>query len=530
VDNLTHHLLRQTFLRNPDGEALVERDRRLSYADLETQTDRLAHAMVDAGLDGRERVGIFLPKNVEQVLAMIATSKAGGAFVPINDLLFPEQVGHIINDCRPAAIVTTRDRLARLEPILAESPWVKFVVLVEGGPTPGWTGPVVELPKALADSTNPGPPPERCISQDLAAILYTSGSTGRPKGVMLTHANLMAGSEIVSTYLKITDEDRILSVLPFSFDYGLNQLLTGLHKGATVILLSWRFPGDVVKAILEERATGLAGVPPFWTVFSQPSSPVHKQPLPSLRYITNSGGAVPRPLQDALRKALPTTDIVLMYGLTEAFRSTYLPPEELDRRPGSMGKAIPDTEIYVVNEQGGLCGPGEPGELVHRGPTVSLGYWDQPEATAKVLKPNPLAPSVVSQPELVCYSGDIVKMDEDGFLYFLGRRDATIKCAGYRISPNEVEEILISTGHVREAAAVGIPDEVMGQAVMAVVVAHDDQTVDVSALLGESSLKMPRYMVPRRVEVVDSLPKTAHGKIDYPTLRKRALETSDRNR
>jgi len=337
---------------------------------------------------------------------------------------------------------------------------------------------------------------------------------------MLSHANLLAGARIVSTYLKITESDRILSVLPFSFDYGLNQLLTGLAQAATVILLSFRFPGEVVNAIRNEQATGLAGVPSFWTLLSQPGSPVHRQPLPSLRYITNSGGAVPRPLYDALRKALPTTEIYLMYGLTEAFRSTYLPPEEADRRPGSMGKAIPDTEIYVVNERGGMCQPGEPGELVHRGPTVSLGYWGLPEATAKVLRPNPLALPQVGNAEPVCYSGDIVKMDEDGFLYFIGRRDATIKCAGHRISPTEVEEILIGTQRVREAAAIGIPDELMGQAVLAVVVARDGQPIDVDALLADCALKMPRYMIPRRVEVVTSLPKTAHGKIDYPFLRR----------
>jgi acyl-CoA synthetase (AMP-forming)/AMP-acid ligase II len=339
---------------------------------------------------------------------------------------------------------------------------------------------------------------------------------------MLSHANLVAGSRIVSTYLEIGESERILSVLPFSFDYGLNQLLTSIEHGATLVLLSFRFPDEVVQAILKERVTGLAGVPPFWSVFTQPRSSVYRQSLPTLRYITNSGGAVPTKLHEALRRALPTSDIYLMYGLTEAFRSTYLPPGEIDRRQGSMGKAIPDTEIYVVNDRGEPCKPGEIGELVHRGPTVSLGYWNQPESTAAVLRPDPLALPEVGPSELVCYSGDLVSIDEDGYLYFVGRRDATIKCSGFRISPTEIEEVLVSSGRIREAAAVGIPDDLMGQAVVAIVVPHDGERVDRNDLIGFCSEKMPRYMVPKRIEIVSSLPKTAHGKIDYPNLRANA--------
>ncbi len=521
MDHLTHHLLRASAQRDPDRIALVQGDRRLTYAGLEQATDRLAHALIAAGVERLDRVAVFLEKNVEETIALLSASKAGGVFVPINHLLFPEQVEHILRDCTPKVLVTSRARLASLREVVARVPGLRSVVVTDG---PGDAVPPIELLDLtrVLDPAGPapgGPPRIASISPDLAAVLYTSGSTGKPKGVMLSHANLLAGSRIVSTYLEITENDRILSVLPFSFDYGLNQLLTGLERRATVILLTFRFPGEVVNAIRDEQATGLAGVPSFWTVLSQPGSPVHRQPLPSLRYITNSGGAVPRPLYDALRKALPTTRIFLMYGLTEAFRSTYLPPEESDRRPGSMGKAIPDTEIYVVDEHGKLCRPGEPGELVHRGPTVSLGYWGLPEATARVLRPNPLALPSIGQAETVCYSGDVVKMDEDGFLYFIGRRDATIKCAGHRISPTEVEEILIGTGRVREAAAIGVPDALMGQAVFAVVVAKDGEPLDADAMLGEIASKMPRYMIPRRIEIVPSLPKTPHGKIDYPALR-----------
>jgi acyl-CoA ligase (AMP-forming) (exosortase A-associated) len=527
---LTHDLLRESAQRSPDAEALVHGERRLSYGRVEELTSRLAQRLCRAGLRRMDRVAIYLEKSVEQTLGILAASKAGGVFVPVNHLLFPEQIGHILRDCAPRALITTSARHEQLEPILAETACVEFVITVDGtaerrgvAQTHAWDEILVQ--------ENPTAPAARCISKDLAAILYTSGSTGRPKGVMLSHANLVAGSRIVSSYLGIGARDRILSVVPFSFDYGLNQLLTGLQHGAAVVLLNFRFPDDVVQALLGERVTGLAGVPSFWCLLAQPSSTIHRHAFPDLRYITNTGGKVPRAVVETLRRALPRTDIVLMYGLTEAFRSTYLPPAELERRPDSMGRAIPDTEIFVVGDDGRPCEPGQIGELVHRGPTVSLGYWRNPEATRKVLRPNPFQPAEIAEPELVCYSGDLVKMDEDGFLYFCGRRDATIKCAGYRISPTEIEEVALSTRRVREAAAVGLPDEVLGQAILVYVVPHDGERLDEAELLELYAAKVPRYMVPRRIEFTRDLPKTAHGKIDYQSLRARASaeETSSRD-
>jgi acyl-CoA synthetase (AMP-forming)/AMP-acid ligase II len=281
------------------------------------------------------------------------------------------------------------------------------------------------------------------------------------------------------------------------------------------------FAREIVQALRDERITGLAGVPTVWTLLAQPSSGLAREPLPGLRYITNTGGAMPQTALATLREALPTTKIYLMYGLTEAFRSTYLPPEELDRRPTSMGKAIPDTEVLVVDDEGRPCGPGKVGELVHRGPTVSLGYWGHPELTDSVLRPNPLAPPEAADAEKVCYSGDLVTKDEEGFLYFVGRRDAMIKSSGFRISPTEVEAILLETGQLRLAAVIGVPDEVLGQKIKAFVVARDGQVVDLDGLLAFCTERMPRYMVPQLVEVLDDLPKTSSGKVDYPALRGR---------
>jgi acyl-CoA ligase (AMP-forming) (exosortase A-associated) len=519
MDFLIHHMLHSSAKRAAEKEALVQGDRRLNYGELARQTTALAAGLRCAGIARGDRVGIYLEASVEQVLSIFAISEAGGVFVPINAQLFPEQVAHIIRDCGMKALITKASKLAPLTGLLAHITSLEFIV-VTGDETPvGVLLPVHRLEDLCAVSM-PANRGEQSISKDLAAILYTSGSTGKPKGVMLSHANVIAGSSIVSTYLEITAAERILAVLPFSFDAGLNQVMTAFQQGATAILINFVFARDIVQVLLKERITGLAGVPTLWSLLAQSNSTLQKQPLPDLRYITNTGGAMPQAVLTVLRKAVPTTKIFLMYGLTEAFRSTYLSPSELDRRPTSMGKAIPDTEILVINESGRLCKPGEVGELVHRGPTVSMGYWGRPEDTNRALRPNPLIPPELGDCERVCYSGDLVKLDEDGFLYFVGRRDTMIKSSGFRISPTEVEEALFQSGQLRQAAVIGIPDETLGQYIKAFVVPRDG-SVEPGELIAYCGERVPRYMVPKTIEVLDELPKTSSGKVDYPALRRR---------
>jgi acyl-CoA synthetase (AMP-forming)/AMP-acid ligase II len=354
------------------------------------------------------------------------------------------------------------------------------------------------------------------IGEDLAAILYTSGSTGSPKGVMLSHRNLLAGARIVRTYLGITATDRILSLLPFSFDYGLNQLLTAVEQGATTIISTFRLGDDIVRDLRDHAITGLAGVPTVWAILTRAAPLLAKTPLPQLRYITNSGGRVPQETVKALRDRLPDTKIYLMYGLTEAFRSTFLPPEEIDNRPTSIGKAIPECEIFIVTDKGQRAKPGEPGILVHRGPTVSLGYWNRPEDTAKVLRPHPFIPAALGG-ETVCYSGDLAVEDEDGFFSFVARNDAMIKSSGYRISPTEVEESLMSTGLFQQVAVIGLPDPFAGEKVHAVATAANEN-IDVSAALRKAAETLAPFMIPRAIELVDRLPVTANGKVDYRAL------------
>ncbi len=520
MDFIIWHLVRESAGRTPEKEALVHGEERLSYQQVARLTAGFATSLRERNVTRGDRVGIYLDASIPQVISMFGISQAGGVYVPINFLLHPSQVMHIARDCGMKALITTPAKLAALADIIPQIPTLEFVVLVGAGEVPG-----KEIHGYRYDEFTAAEPPvvwsERTIEKDLAAILYTSGSTGKPKGVMLSHANIVAGSRIVSTYLGITENERILAVLPFSFDAGMNQLMTAFEKGGTLVLINFVFAREIVRTLLEERITGLAGVPTLWSLLSQPNSTLDKQPLPDLRYITNTGGAMPQAVLKALRRALSTTKIFLMYGLTEAFRSTYLPPEELDRRPTSMGKAITDTEILVLNEQGQLCMPGEVGELVHRGPTVSLGYWNRPEDTARVLRPNPLLPPEMGDCERVCYSGDLVKMDEEGFLYFIGRRDTMIKSSGIRISPTEVEEVLFHTGKISGAAVIGVPDDLLGQTLKAFVVPREGESINEDALLTICAEKMPRYMVPKAVEILNELPKTSSGKVDYPALRRR---------
>ncbi len=519
MDFLIHHMLRTSTCRFPEKEALVHGDKRLTYREVRGRVTNLAQGLREGGVARGDRVGIYLEASVPQVLSIFAVSQAGGVFVPINSLLFPDQVAYIARDCRMKALVTTSAKLQSIAEVIQEIPSLEFVIVV-GDKRADVSLPALSFAE-LSERAAPQAMPEVGIEKDLAAIMYTSGSTGKPKGVMLSHEQVMAGSSIVSTYLGITDAERILAVLPFSFDAGLNQLMTAFQQGATLVLMTFTFAREIVQMLLKERVTGLAGVPTLWSLLVQPNSTMKKHDFPDLRYITNTGGRMPQTVLAELRETLPSTKIFLMYGLTEAFRSTYLPPEELDRRPTSMGKAIPNTEILVVNDKGEPCKPGEVGELVHRGPTVSMGYWGQPELTARVLRPHPFSPPEVDNGEKVCYSGDLVQMDDDGFLYFVGRRDNMIKSSGFRVSPSEVEEALFQSGKLREAAVIGIPDEALGQAIKAFVVPRDGEAVDADGLIEFCSERIPRYMVPKVIEFSDGLPKTPSGKVDYPALRRR---------
>jgi acyl-CoA ligase (AMP-forming) (exosortase A-associated) len=514
MTDLIHDLIFQSEQTSPDAEALVYGAQRLSYRALAALVRAAANAFLRCGLQRGERVAVYMEKNVENVAAMFGASLAGGVFVPVNPLLKAGQVAYILADCNVRVLVTSADRLRVLAPDLAQCPDLRTVIA--SGSSELATVPDVHLVAwEAALDVPPAAAPARAIDADMAAILYTSGSTGKPKGVVLSHRNMVAGARSVASYLGNTAQDRLLAVLPLSFDYGLSQLTTAFSVGACAVLINHLFPRDVLNAVVAERITGLAAVPPLWIQIAALDWPADC----TLRYITNSGGAMQRPTLDTLRAALPNAKPYLMYGLTEAFRSTYLPPDELERRPDSMGKAIPNAEVMVLRPDGSECEAGEPGELVHRGALVSMGYWNDPARTAERFRPLPARHSGLPLPELAVWSGDTVRRDEEGFLYFVSRSDEMIKTSGYRVSPTEVEEVIYAQEQIAEAAAIGVAHPALGQAIVVVAAAREGIAMTAAELLASCKRRLPAYMLPQKIVMVEgALPRNPNGKIDRKLL------------
>jgi acyl-CoA ligase (AMP-forming) (exosortase A-associated) len=532
--NLLADLVHVAADRNPEAAALAHGSQHLAYGALQTLVQAVAHGLLTLGLQRGERVAVYLEKRPEMVATCFGSAAAGTVFVPLNPLLKPEQVGYILRDCGVRLLVTSPDRLALLWPVLAQCPALRHVVVTAGeasvAPTPAWTTTLwsdfIAAPARRA---------HRVIDTDMLAILYTSGSTGRPKGVVLSHRNMVAGAKSVASYLGNHAGDTLLAALPLSFDAGFSQLTTAFHAGARVVLLNYLLPRDVLKAMEREQVTGLTAVPPLYIQLTGLEWPAAIDAR--LRYFANTGGRMPRETLMALRQRAPSAQPFLMYGLTEAFRSTYLPPEEVDRRPDSIGKAIPNAEILVLREDGSECAPDEPGELVHRGALVGLGYWGDAEKTAERYKPLP--PGVGGRPsseegglmlpEIAVYSGDTVRRDAEGFLYFIGRRDEMMKTSGYRVSPTEVEEVLYATKLVGECVAFGVDHATLGHAIQVIATAPDgSDQLAVDKLLADCKRLMPAYMVPHGVwAMAGPLPRNPNGKIDRKLLATRWVEQRD---
>ncbi|MDF2177315.1 acyl-CoA ligase (AMP-forming), exosortase A system-associated [Aliiglaciecola sp. CAU 1673] len=516
-----HQLVTERLALHRDRCAIKVKNQALSYAELATRLQQFAGGLGQLGLTRHDRIGVFLPKLTETVVAFLGASAASGVFVPINPVLKPIQVQHILTDCDVKILVTSSDRLKLLEPILADCPALIHIILVDKVPGQ-WLG--QQALHLFADVSGPAPKKGPVTEYDMAAILYTSGSTGKPKGVVLSHRNLVVSAQSVAEYLENDADDVLLALLPLSFDYGLSQLSTAFLTGATVVLMDYLLPGDVVKAVDKHNVTGLAAVPPLWQQLMKLQWPVEIGG--KLRYFTNSGGAMPSTTLAQLRQAFPNAKPYLMYGLTEAFRSTYLPPALVDERPGSMGKAIPNAEIMVVREDGSECAPDEPGELVHRGPHVSLGYWNAPEKTAERFKPVPRHVSGLMLTEMAVWSGDTVKKDADGFLYFVGRKDEMIKTSGYRVSPAEVEEACYAGAEeIAEIIATGVPDAELGQAIVVYLALKPGIEPDKQALLNKCKKLLPNFMHPKWMEILESLPRNPNGKVDRALLGRLAKET-----
>ncbi|WP_233222222.1 acyl-CoA ligase (AMP-forming), exosortase A system-associated [Allosphingosinicella deserti] len=480
----------------PTAPALLTREGVLSYAELEEAVARLAGALRARELVPGSRVASWLPKSRMTSLLPLACARAGLVNVPINPLLKRTQVAHILADSGANLLISGKARLATLAqadlpcPALAEEEGAALLASEE------------RLDPSSADP------------DDLAALLYTSGSTGRPKGVMLSHANLWLGAISVASYLGLTPEDRVLGVLPLSFDYGQNQLLSTWAAGAAVVPIEYLAAKDVIRAIEAHHITTLAGVPPLWVQLVEAAWP----PLAalSLRRLTNSGGRVPVSIVRRLRELFPAAEIHLMYGLTEAFRSTTLDPALLDDHPDSIGAAIPFAEVLAIRPDGRVAEPGEEGELVHAGPLVAKGYWSDPERTAERFRP---APAESRHGGIAVWSGDRVRTDADGLLYFVGREDAMIKTSGNRVSPTEVEEAAVASGLVAEAVALGYPDHRLGEAIALIVRGHGPD----EALRAFLRRELPNFMQPSAILWREELPRSPNGKLDRERLKQELM-------
>jgi long-chain acyl-CoA synthetase len=505
--------------RTPEKTALVCNGRRFTYGELETRANRLAGSLIAGGVERGDRVAICLENSVEAVISIFAILKTGAVFLVVNPTTKANKVSYMLNNCRAAGLITDRVKLGNLSDTVADPPHLRGVWIAGGMPSEEFAiaKPLFDLTAALEDDNLPAAPPAKeCIDIDLAALIYTSGSTGRPKGVMLTHLNIVSAATSITMYLENRPDDIILSVLPLSFDYGLYQVLMAFMIGGTVVLeRSFAYPYRIIELLNQEHVTGFPIVPTISALLLQLDLAAHR--FPALRYITNTAAALPTDHIRRLRLLLPDVKIFSMYGLSECKRVSYLPPDQIDIRPASVGRGMPNEEIYIVDDTGQRAPAGAVGELVVRGSNVMKGYWELPEETDRMLKPGPLPG------EKVLHTGDLFRMDQEGYLYFVGRKDDIIKTRGEKVSPREVEDVLHAMPGVAEAAVIGIPDEVLGEAVKAVVRLQVGVRLTAAQVIHWCSVKLENFMVPKFVEFQGELPKTSTGKI---SKRKLAMATA----
>jgi amino acid adenylation domain-containing protein len=492
--------------------ALVCGKQRVSYAELEARSNAVAHHLAGAGVARGDRVVIFADNTVETVVSFWAALKANAVACIVNPLTKSGKLEYLLNDCLPAALITDKHLFAVFKDPARGCPSLRRVIV--SGPVSD--AELTELPNAVrweAAAADGGAAPARsCIDIDLAAIVYTSGSTGDPKGVMLTHRNMMTACASIASYLELREDEVILNVLPLAFDYGLYQMIMAFRTGARLVLeRSFAFPAQMLGLVTSEKVTGFPGVPTIFATLAELKS-LKDHDLSSIRYVTNTAAALPVKHIRMLTELFPSARIYSMYGLTECKRCTYLPPEDLGRKPLSVGIAIPNTEMWIVDEDNGRVGPDVVGQLVIRGATVMKGYWGKPEATARKLKPGPLPG------EQVLYTGDYCRMDAEGYLYFVGRGDEIIKSRGEKVAPKEVESVLVNIPGVREAAVIGVPDELLGQAVKAFVVIEQGKAISEKELQRECQRRLENFMVPKHIVIVPSLPRTDTGKLSKAAL------------
>jgi len=498
----------------PEKVALICDQQRLTYGQIDRMADRLAEAMMEHGLQRSDRVGIFLNNSIEAVVGIFATLKAGGTFVPINPTTKRDKLVYILKNCRATGLLVESRQAGLLEEVVGSLPALEFSILC-GSPNLAPQRKFRDGYCALGYDTiqkekTAQRPPRVNIDLDLACLIYTSGTTGDPKGVMCDHSNVVFAASSIIEYIDNVQDDIVIGIPPLSFDYGLYQLLMTFKFGGMLVLeRGFAYPAQVLNRMVEERVTGFPGVPTIFAILLRMD--LSSYDLTSLRYLTNTAAALPPSHIQELRDKFPWARLYSMYGLTETKRTLYLPPDQLDKRPGSVGIAIPGTEAWLEDEAGNRLGPGQVGELVVRGRHVMRGYWEAPEATAARYRPGPLPG------ERLCYTGDLFRQDEEGFFYFVSRKDDIIKSRGEKIAPKEVENVLYMLEGVVEAAVIGVPDPVLGQALKAFLVISGNELSE-TQVLAHCRAHLEDFMVPKYVEFRDTLPKTSSGKIKKTDL------------
>lgn len=511
---LLHHQFEATAERVPNNTALVAEGVRHSYAELAIQVASLATTLAAHGVGRGDRVVAVTRNRAEMVVALYASLKAGAIFSPLGAAIKADKLAYILADCRPACIILETARPGFAIRDLPTPSELRLVLTLGalGEGAPARVDGIIQMPFDQALALPVAPVEPGTIDQDLAAILYTSGSTGQPKGVMLSHLNMRSAVESITQYLGLVEDDRILCALPLSFDYGLYQVLMASKLGARVILeQSFAFPAQMLACMQREAVSVFPGVPTMFALLMGLESPGHFH-LPSLRLITNTAANLPPEHIRQIQRRFPQARLFSMYGLTECKRVSYLPPEELATRPGSVGRGMPNQEVYLVDEQGQRLPPGSTGELVVRGSHVMRGYWRKPEESAERLRPG------IHPGEQVLHTGDLFRMDADGYLYFLGRKDDMLKCRGEKVAPKEIENLLHRLEGVLEAAVVGLPDALLGHALKAFLVLKPGHRYGEKEILRFCGARLERHMVPREIAFVDALPRSPNGKVDKQAL------------
>jgi long-chain acyl-CoA synthetase len=501
----------------PHKIALICQGKQFTYADINQKAVSLAHSLKSLGFQRQERVIVQLENSAESIIALFGILKADGIFIILNPKTKAKKLAYIISDCRSRILITDANHAQQLCEIFPDLPGLNQIVLTDRKKysppaelkgTVNWLSFNNMIETITAEKISP-----QNIDIDLASLVYTSGSSGNPKGVMLTHLNMVTAANSITQYLENRHDDIIMDTLPLSFDYGLYQIIMAFKLGATVVLeKGFIFPEQIINTVVRERVTGWPIVPTIAAMLCRLKN-LERHDFSSLRYISSTGQVLPPNHIARLREAFPRVKIFSMYGLTECKRVSYLSPDQLDKRPGSVGKAIPNTEVYVVDDSGNIIRePGRSGELVVRGSTVMRGYWGLPEETRRALRPG-FYPG-----EIVLYTGDLFKQDEEGYLYFLGRKDDIIKTSGHMVSPKEVENVLCEIEDVVEAAVIGVPDDVLGRSIKAFVCLTAHSSLTEKDVLDFCYKNLEDYAVPRSIIIRDSLPRTDTGKIQKRDL------------